>query len=70
MEKDRQRIGASITAIRNELGITQQELSDHSGITRTTVSKIESGKYNASIDLVSKLISPIGYEIKIVKTVR
>lgn len=64
---DKERIGLQIVKIREALNLTQQELADKSGFTRCTISKIEAGKYNASIALISRLLEPIGYKVEIVK---
>lgn len=61
----RERIGVMIRELRQNKGLTQQELADLSGMNRTTIGKIESGKFNASIDLISKLIKPLGAELDI-----
>lgn len=67
MATDKQRIGKRIADIRENQNLSQTALADKCGFTRTTVSKIEAGKFNASIDLISKLITPIGYRLEIVK---
>lgn len=58
-------IGNKIKNIRQKKGLTQRQLSELSGMTQTTISKIEVGKFNASIDLISKLIEPLGAELDI-----
>lgn len=58
-------IGNKIKNIRQKKGLTQKQLSELSGMTQTTISKIEVGKFNASIDLISKLIEPLGAELDI-----
>lgn len=62
---DRERIGGLIRAIRQERGMTQEQLAELAGMSRTTICKIESGKFNASIDLLAKVIAPLGAEITI-----
>lgn len=61
----RERIGLSIKSVRQRKGLTQEQLAELSGITRSTISKIEAGKFNASIDLLEKLIKPLGAELDI-----
>lgn len=61
----RVRIGLSIKSVRQRKGLTQEQLAELSGITRSTISKIEAGKFNASIDLLEKLIKPLGAELDI-----
>lgn len=62
---DREKIGLRIKEIRSSKGLTQQDLADRCGITRTTISKIESGKFNLSIDLLNRILSPLNAEILI-----
>lgn len=61
----RDRIGLSIKSVRQRKGLTQEQLAELSGMTRSTISKIEAGKFNASIDLLEKLIKPLGAELDI-----
>ena len=65
LRNSRERIGRMIRELRQNKGLTQQELAELSGMNRTTIGKIESGKFNASIDLISKLIEPLGAELDI-----
>lgn len=50
---ERKRIGAEIKSLREAKGLTQQELADEMNISRSTVSKIEEGKWNFGIDTLS-----------------
>lgn len=62
---NREIIGNKIKNIRQKKGLTQSQLSEMSKLTRTTISKIEAGKFNASIDLIERLIKPLGSELDI-----
>lgn len=64
---DKERIGARIIELRNELNLKQEELAQMSGLTRSTISKIERGRYNVSLDILSKLVRPLGVKIELVK---
>lgn len=64
---NRKRIGAKIASIREQQGLTQFELAEKCDFTQSTISKIEAGKFNASIDILSRLIEPMGYKVDIVK---
>lgn len=66
MLNDKERIGAQIAAIRKQMGMTQQDLSERCGMIRTTIAKIEAGRFNASIDLLSKVLRPLGGRIEII----
>ena len=45
--------------------MTQQELADKTGMIRTTISKIESGKFGYSLDTIEKVIIPLNAKLKI-----
>lgn len=62
---NREIIGNKIKNIRQKKGLTQSQLSEMSHLKRSTISKIESGKFNASIDLIERLIKPLGAELDI-----
>ena len=57
---DRERIGARIREIRRKRGMTQGQLAESCGMIQTTISKIEAGKFNASIDLMSRIATALG----------
>lgn len=65
MSNDREILGDKIKRLRRKRGLTQSQLSDMAHLTRTTISKIESGKFNASMDLITRLIRPLGAELDI-----
>lgn len=50
----RVRIGESIREIREKRGYNQEQLAEIMNISRTTISKIEGGKFNFSMDYLSK----------------
>ena len=58
-------IGLSIKQIREGRGLTQEQLAERMSISRSTISKIESGKYNLSIDYLFKFALSLSFEIKI-----
>lgn len=64
---DRERIGSQIKEIRESKGMTQQKLADMSGKQKSTISKIEGGKFNASIDLLSEILDPLESRLVIAK---
>lgn len=61
--KERQRLGAIIKEFRKEKHLTQEQLAEKTGIVRTTISKIEEGKYNFGIDNYFILLSEMGVKI-------
>lgn len=50
----RVKIGESIREIREKRGYNQEQLAEIMNISRTTISKIEGGKFNFSMDYLSK----------------
>lgn len=50
---------------RKELGITQDALSIKSRIPRTTISKIENGKRNTSINKLVQIANALGKDLQI-----
>ncbi len=61
----RSELGDSIRQIRESKGLTQEQLGEKMNISRSTISKIESGKYNLSIDYLFKFALSLSFEIKI-----
>ena len=58
-------IGHSIREIREKRGLSQEQLAEKMNISRSTISKIESGKFNCSIDYLSKFAISLGFNISI-----
>ena len=56
-------IGLSIKQIREGRGLTQEQLAERMSISRSTISKIESGKFNFSIDYLSRFANFLNFEI-------
>jgi y4mF family transcriptional regulator len=50
---------------REELGITQKDLAEMSEVHLRTLSTIESGKANPSLDAINKILDVLGLEILI-----
>lgn len=58
-------IGHSIREIREKRGLSQEQLAEKMSISRSTISKIESGKFNCSIDYLSKFSLSLGFNLGI-----
>lgn len=56
-------IGKVIKERRALLGISQQDLSDYSGVGISTVKDLERGVGNPSIETLKKIIDVVGLEI-------
>lgn len=53
-----------IKELRKERKITQDELADAVGVTRQTITSLEVGKYNASLNLAFKIAAFFGMKIE------
>lgn len=61
----RLKMGESIREIREKKGFNQEQLAEIMKVSRTTISKIERGKFNCSIDYLSKFSWFLGFEFEI-----
>ena len=61
----RTKMGETIRQIREKKGYNQEQLAGIMKVSRSTISKIESGKFNCSLDYLSKFSWYLGFEITI-----
>lgn len=54
IRENRIKIGKALREIREKKGYSQDHLSEIMEVDRSTISKIENGKFNCSIDYLSK----------------
>lgn len=64
-ERVKNQILTSYTNLRKERGITQQEIADRTGIKRTNVARIESGRNAPTIEVLVKLAAALDMELEI-----
>ena len=62
-EQERLRIGQRIAELRHQQNITQQELSERTGIRRAHISRIEGGKYSVGFDALQNIATALGKNI-------
>jgi DNA-binding XRE family transcriptional regulator len=62
----RLKMGESIREIREIKGYNQEQLAEIMKVSRTTISKIENGKFNCSIDYISKFSWFLNFDISVV----
>lgn len=55
----------AIKKMRDEFGFTQQVLAQKAQLPRTTITKIESGNYNPTIETLTAIAGAFGKELKI-----
>jgi DNA-binding XRE family transcriptional regulator len=56
---------SQIIAARNEEGLSQEALAKRTGITRSNISRLESGNYNPSFEFMSRVARGLGREIHV-----
>lgn len=64
------KMGETIRKIREKKGYNQEQLAEIMKVSRTTISKIESGKFNCSIDYLSKFSWFLGFDFSIVENIK
>lgn len=64
-ERVKNQILTSYIKLRKEKGITQQEIADRTGIKRTNVARIESGRNAPTIEVLVKLAAALDMELEI-----
>lgn len=61
----RLKVGQSIREIREKRGLNQEQLAEKMHISRSTISKIENGKFNCSIDYLTKFAISLNFEVNL-----
>ncbi len=61
--ENRHKIASSLKQLREKKGLSQEQVAESMNVSRTTISKIESGKFNCSLDYLSKFAFVLGFEI-------
>lgn len=54
-----------IIAARNEKHMSQRELAQRIGTSKSNISRLESGNYNPSLDMLTKVASALGKDLNI-----
>ena len=63
----RKRIGNQLKRAREEKGISVRGLAQKSGIDKTQISRIESGRLNTTIDTVTRLAEELNLKLNLIK---
>ncbi|MBR5635745.1 MAG: helix-turn-helix transcriptional regulator [Pseudobutyrivibrio sp.] len=61
----RQSIAQELRATRRQLNLTQEIVAQRAGTQKSNISRMESGKYNPSLDFLVKVASSMGKTIDI-----
>ena len=56
----RRAVGSAIAAARNERGLTQTQLADAAGISRSSIARLEAGDHGASLDMLFNIAVVLG----------
>jgi transcriptional regulator with XRE-family HTH domain len=67
IQENRLKIGDSIREIREKRGYSQDELAEIMEVNRSTISKVENGKFSFSIDHLSKFSWFLEFDFKIIE---
>ena len=58
-------IGLALVARRNELRITQARLARVSGVSVHTLSNLETGEGNVTLDTLLKVVTTLGFKVRV-----
>ena len=61
----RQEIASQLRQVRKEQGMTQERLAEKVGTRKSNISRLESGRYNPSLDFLEKVAVGLGREIEV-----
>lgn len=59
------KVGETLKEMREKKGYSQDELAEAMNVNRSTISKIENGKFNLSVDYLSKFSWFLDFELKL-----
>jgi transcriptional regulator with XRE-family HTH domain len=63
----RLKLGDKIRQVREERGYSQEQLADLMDINRSTISKIENGKFSITVDYLVRFSIFLDYEFKVIE---
>lgn len=66
LNNERIRIGNRLRELRESQGLTTTQLGERCGLTQSTISKVENGKWSVSLDILSKVCEALGAKVEIV----
>lgn len=67
MMLDKKALGAIIKKRRNEVGMTQDQLSSVTNLSRNYISDIENGRYTPSLNALSKIAICLNIDLNVLK---
>jgi transcriptional regulator with XRE-family HTH domain len=63
----RLKLGDKIRQVREQKGYSQEQLADIMDINRSTISKIENGKFSITVDYLVRFSIFLDYEFKVIE---
>jgi transcriptional regulator with XRE-family HTH domain len=63
----RLKLGDKIRHVREQRGYSQEQLADMMDINRSTISKIENGKFSITVDYLVRFSIFLDYEFKVIE---
>lgn len=63
----RLKLGDKIRQVREQRGYSQEQLAEMMKISRSTISKIENGKFSISVDYLVRFSIYLDYEFKVIE---
>ena len=63
----REEMGKVIRDARKAMAMTQQDVTNATGVNNTTVSKIENGHFTGSFDIFEKVVDSVGLQFEVSK---
>ena len=67
IQEHRESIGRNIRAFREKRGYSQDELAEIMEVHRSTISKVETGKFAISIDYIVKFAWYLDFDISVIE---
>lgn len=64
-EDIRETVVSQLRALRKEQGMTQEHLAELVGTKKSNISRLESGRYNPSLDFLIKVADGLGKQITV-----
>lgn len=61
---DKAHIGRSLRALRHMNRMTQQEVADGAGLSRTQITNIEKGRGDVPVKTLMRIADALGYEVR------
>ncbi len=64
-ESSRLNVAVTMTELRDSLGYTQSQFAKVLGVPQSTISKLETGKLNPTIEFVTQIAEKVGKRVKL-----